>query len=147
MIKKIINGVIFGSGALIIFGLFFTGIFMVKGTDPLTATDKELLTSEKWNQLVNKVDSIKGLEDAKVITCRYYSTNEGAIGLKTKTWTTADCGGIIPNSYAKCLISNRQTDGNGVHRGLQKCDKNDGSIYLDVTNSEVLLRCEYLCRN
>lgn len=147
MIKKIINWVIFGSWALIIFWLFFTWIFMVKWTDPLTATDKELLTSEKWNQLVNKVDSIKWLEDAKVITCRYYSTNEWAIWLKTKTWTTADCGWIIPNSYAKCLISNRQTDWNWVHRWLQKCDKNDGSIYLDVTNSEVLLRCEYLCRN
>lgn len=147
MVNKILNWVVFSTWVLIILWIFIIWIYLVKWSDLITATDWENLSAEKWNQLVNKVDSIKWLEDAKVISCRYYNTNAWSIWWITKTWTTADCNWFIPSSYTNCVISNRQTDWNWVHRWLQNCDKNEWWTYLDVNNSEVLFRCEYLCRN
>ncbi|MEF2175800.1 MAG: hypothetical protein V3575_04985 [Candidatus Absconditabacteria bacterium] len=54
MVKKILNGMLFGSGICIVIGVFMLGIYFVKGSDPLTATDGDTLTAANWNALVDK---------------------------------------------------------------------------------------------
>ncbi|MEF2175580.1 MAG: hypothetical protein V3575_03845 [Candidatus Absconditabacteria bacterium] len=147
MVKKLLNGMVFGTGACMIVGVFMLGVWFVKGSDPLTATTGETLTAEKWNALVTEVESKKGLENSQIISCLYSSSNAGTAGWKNRIWENADCGGIIPNSFTNCMITNRQTDGAGIQRGLHACEKASGKIYLDTANSGIALKCEYLCRN
>lgn len=71
MVNKILNWVVFSTWVLIILWIFFMWIYLVKWSDLMTVTDWENLSAEKWNQIVNKLDSIKWLEEAKLITCRY----------------------------------------------------------------------------
>ncbi|MEF2175582.1 MAG: hypothetical protein V3575_03855 [Candidatus Absconditabacteria bacterium] len=57
MVKKLLNGMVFGTGAFIVLGLFMLGVWFVNGSDSLTATNGETLTAEKWNALVDKVNT------------------------------------------------------------------------------------------
>lgn len=56
--------------------LFVFGIFLVKWTDPLTAINWEPLTADKWNALVDKVNSINN------------SSSLDWFRIKSFTWTT-----------------------------------------------------------
>ncbi|MEF2175393.1 MAG: hypothetical protein V3575_02880 [Candidatus Absconditabacteria bacterium] len=116
--EKIIDGIKIGFGISLAIGLFFVGLYLVRGTwesslgtNPIDTSGQlyvngsETLTASKWNAVVQELNALKtqntsvfsgsGLD---VIYC-YKSRGEGNAGgtYIIKTFTNAECGGRLPN--------------------------------------------------
>lgn len=106
------------------------------------------LTSNKWNEVVNKVNSSKGLDNAKILTCIYNQANAWVVWWKIQTWTTANCGWVsIPSDFTNIIPSLSRVDWTWIQNWTANCTPTTWMIFLDTANLEAIVECSYLVWN
>ncbi|MEF2174872.1 MAG: hypothetical protein V3575_00245 [Candidatus Absconditabacteria bacterium] len=109
------------------------GIYIVRGRSGLTAQDEDILTAEKWNELVNKVETNSNLLSTGALT-RTNATLENG-------WINYDTNTRYPVSYTK------DNFGNVTIRGLIKSGTNLSCVFTLPQGYRPLKRYLYTTQN
>lgn len=147
MKKVILNSIV---ASVIFSSIFVLSLYITKAWSPdpswLTAQTWDVLTPEKWNQLLAKIDEKKWLNEATVLTCNH-SINSPTVWWKTKTWAASDCWWTNkPADFTKCMSASKELDSNWWMT-LFKCGAVSSQVYVNTASTTAIVKCEFLCRN
>ncbi|MEF2175584.1 MAG: hypothetical protein V3575_03865 [Candidatus Absconditabacteria bacterium] len=105
VIQYVKKGFFLGIGMSMGLSIFVIGLFFVKGTDPLTATEGETLTAEKWNALVNKAQGRKYISDWINVSVSSTAPGDGVYSSARNVYTfnhNLNTNNISTEIFAKC---------------------------------------------
>lgn len=100
--------------SIVFFGVWFVFYFFTKWWDGLTATSGDTLTVDKWNSLVNEVNTLKNQNSAifswtqlDVIYCHMSWTATNSISTRiTKSFIASDCWWRLPDDNYIPILKN-----------------------------------------
>ncbi|MEF2175583.1 MAG: hypothetical protein V3575_03860 [Candidatus Absconditabacteria bacterium] len=161
VLQNIKKGFSIGIGISMGLGIFVVGLFLVKGSDPLTATDGEILTAEKWNALVSKTEGRKYVSDWLNVSVSSTAPGDGVF--ESPYWNVYTINHGLNTQmvdvmvYAKCsdgkvhLANNvyNYYDGNRSSFGYEGEVKSNNEVLIRTPShtSRIYRRISTLCSN